>query len=165
MNDTHHGLPSASDDPTATVEASPIPAGRGRETSAPTGALSRRLGDAASSGAVQPPRRPRSFEEAEERYRAARDVWTAAMRAASSARPAELAALAVAQDAYERAAAERARWRSGPRTAIPVEAETDRRPIDIVVGQELAWRKMHREDAEEQSAGLLGRLFGRRRSR
>jgi hypothetical protein len=45
----------------------------------------------------------RSPEEAEARYVAARDAWTAAMRAANSGRPADLATLAVAQDAFEAA--------------------------------------------------------------
>src|SRR6188474_2137121 len=50
--------------------------------------------------------RPQSVEEADARYVAARDAWTAAMRAANSGRSADLASLAIAQEAYEAAAAE-----------------------------------------------------------
>jgi hypothetical protein len=96
-------------------------------------------------------------------YNAARDVWLAAMRAANSGRPADLASLALAQEAYELAVAERDRWQTGSTVAIPVESD-ERRPIDAIVGQELAWRDVHHEEQvrQERSPGLLARLFGRR---
>jgi hypothetical protein len=99
--------------------------------------------------------KPRSREEAEARYVAARDEWTRAMRAAGSGRPADLASLALAQEAYEAAAHERERWaKDHGRVAIPVEPEA-RRNIDVAVGQELRWREVR---APHESKGLLGRL-------
>lgn len=112
--------------------------------------------------------RPHSREEAEERYVAAREAWTSAMRNAASGRSSDLAALAIAQEAYEAALAERQRWASSPTVALPI--RTDRPTgIDAVVGQELSWRRVHqqeraREQAREQAKGrrgLLGRLFRR----
>lgn len=108
--------------------------------------------------------RPHSREEAEERYVAARDAWTAAMRTARSGRPADLAALAMAQEAYEAALAERERWASSPTVALPIQVD---RPtgIDAVVGQELSWRRVHEQEQEKERAkgrrGLFGRLFRR----
>jgi hypothetical protein len=104
--------------------------------------------------------RPRSREEAEAQYVAARDAWTAAMRTAQSGRPADLAALAIAQDAYEAASIEREGWASGARVAIPVEPEPHR-DLSAIVGQELAWR--HVRHVEEKPNGLIARL--RRRFR
>lgn len=106
---------------------------------------------------------PRSAEDAEERYVAARDAWLAAMRAASSGRPADMASLAIAQEAYEAAAAERERWQSAARAAPPVDLEPESRlPIEVIVDQALAWRRVHEQ---EKRRGLLGRLFGRRKDR
>lgn len=109
--------------------------------------------------------RPQSREEAEERYAASRDAWTAAMKASSSGRATDLAELALAQEAYETALAERERWASSPHVAIPITAD---RPtgIDVVVGQELSWRRVHEhEQAREQAArerkGVFSRLFRR----
>lgn len=103
---------------------------------------------------------PRSRAEADERYVAARDAWTAAMHRASSGRPADLASLAIAQQAYEEATVERDRWQTGaPRVAIHIEPEDERTPIDVVVGQELAWRRVHESD--HRSPSLLGRLARR----
>lgn len=108
--------------------------------------------------------RPHSREEAEERYVAARDAWTAAMRGAGSGRPSDLAALAMAQEAYEAALTERNRWASSPTVAVPIQVD---RPtgIDAVVGQELSWRRVHEHEQEKERAkerrGLLGRLFRR----
>jgi hypothetical protein len=101
---------------------------------------------------------PRSLDEAEAAYVAARDAWTAAMRQAASGRPADLASLAIAQDIYEAANAEVARWRSGERVAIAV----DDRPqsLDTIVGQEFAWRRVHEDEARERP-GLLGRIARR----
>jgi hypothetical protein len=112
-----------------------------------------------SSGLSQRIAAPRSLEEAEAHYVGCRDAWTAAMRAASSGRPADLATLAICQEAYEAASAERDRWLSGQRTAVPVEPVIDRAPIDVVVEQTLAWRDVH---DHEKPRGMLGRLFGRR---
>jgi hypothetical protein len=104
--------------------------------------------------------RPRSAEEAEERYVAARDAWTAAMRGAQSGASADLAALAIAQEAYEAALAEKERWASGPRVAIPVEPDPSS-DLDAVVGQELSWRRVHEheQEAERKPRGGLGGLI------
>jgi hypothetical protein len=98
--------------------------------------------------------RPRSAEEAEERYREAREAWTAAMRAAGSGRPADLSRLAITQEAYETALAEQQRWAAAPRTPIRVDADRPR-GIEIVVGQELSWRRVH-ENESEQPRGIRG---------
>lgn len=124
---------------------------------------------AASSGISQRrAQEPRTQEDVEERYVAARGAWTAAMRAAQSGRPADLAALAIAQDAYETALAEKQRWDAAPRVAIPIVPD---RPhgIDAIVGQELSWRRVHELDQEHQESqsrpkglrGLFRRLRGR----
>ena len=102
---------------------------------------------------------PRSLAEAESHYVSCRDAWTAAMRAAASGRPADMATLAICQEAYEAAAIERDRWLSGQRIPIPVEPEAERAPIDVVVEQTMAWRDVHDHD---KPRGFLGRLFGRR---
>jgi hypothetical protein len=99
---------------------------------------------------------PHSPKEAEEVYIASRDAWKEAMRRAASGRPADLASLAIAQEAYEAALMERERWASGRRVAISIEPDTDRRGIDAVVGQELAWRKVHKNGG--QPRGLMHRL-------
>jgi hypothetical protein len=98
---------------------------------------------------------PHSREEAEERYVASRDAWTKAMRAASSGRPADLASLALTQEAYEAAAAERERWIAGGRLAVPVERAEPQRRIEAAVGQEMAWRAVKHH---EEPKGFLGRL-------
>ena len=102
--------------------------------------------------------RPRSPAETEKRYLACRNEWTAAMRAAGSGKPADLAILAMAQRAYEEALAERERWQAGPRLALPVQADRPR-GIDIVVGQELSWRRIHEQERKKPRG--LRRLFGR----
>lgn len=114
------------------------------------------------SGIADRQARPHSREEAEERYVAAREAWTAAMRAANSGRPSDLAALAMAQEAYEDALADRQRWASSPSVPIPVGPE---RPsgLDAVVGQEFSWRRVHEREREqglarEQPRGLRGLL-------
>jgi len=98
---------------------------------------------------------PHSREEAEERYIAARDAWTKAMRAANSGRPADLASLALTQEAYEAAVVERERWLAGGRIAISVDPAEPRRKIEAAVGQEMAWRAVKHH---EEPKGLLGRL-------
>jgi hypothetical protein len=99
--------------------------------------------------------RPQSVEEAEVRYVAARDAWTAAMRAANSGRPADLASLAIAQEAYEAAVAERDRWHTGTKVAIAVDSET-RSGIEAAAGQEIAWRQVLHPD--EPKGGVLSRI-------
>jgi hypothetical protein len=117
-----------------------------------------------SSGLAERRARPQSPQEAEERYVAARNEWTAAMRKASSGKPADMAALAMAQEAYEVALAQRERWASSPRVAIPIEPDRPR-GINAIVGQELSWRRVHQlEQAAEQPKGLrrlLRRFKGR----
>lgn len=101
---------------------------------------------------------PRSLEEAEERYVVARDAWIAAMRGANSGRSADLASLAIAQEAYEHATAEAERWRSGGRVAISVEAES-RADIEVAIGQQVAWQRVR--DHEEKPRGLVSRVLRR----
>ena len=103
---------------------------------------------------------PHSREEAEERYIAARDAWTKAMHAANSGRPADLASLALTQEAYEVAVAERERWLAGGRVAIPVEQAKPHRNIEAAIGQEMAWRAVKHHD---EPKGFLGRLKKRLR--
>lgn len=116
----------------------------------------------ASTGLTRHINAPRSLAEAEEQYVTCRDAWTAAMRAASSGRPADMATLAICQEAYEAASLERERWRSGARVAIPIEQPKNERPsIEVVVEQALAWRDVHAHE-RDKPRGVLGRLFGRR---
>ena len=105
---------------------------------------------------------PRSLEEAEAQYVACRDAWTAAMRAANSGRAADMASLAIAQEAYEAASAEVQGWRSGAKVAISVEPERNRAGLQAVIGQELAWRHVH--DPKAKQGGPLAR-FARKFSR
>jgi len=113
-----------------------------------------------SSGMADRLARPHSREEAEERYVRAREAWTAAMRTANSGRASDLAALAMAQEVYEDALADRERWASSPSVARPVGEE---RPsgLEAVVGQELSWRRVHEherrvEHERERPRGLRG---------
>lgn len=123
-----------------------------------------RIGSSMSSAGIsQRINSPRSLAEAEKQYVDCRDAWTAAMRVASSGRPADMATLALCQEAYEAAALERDRWLAGERVAIPIERpRSDRASIEVVVDQALAWRDVH-EHERARPRGLLGRLFGRRR--
>jgi hypothetical protein len=111
---------------------------------------------------AQPAAGPRSLEEAETLYVAARDAWTAAMRTAASGRPADLASLAIAQEAFEAATAERERWLAGGRVAIPVEPTNGTRSsLETAVGQELAWREvLQPRQPEGFLARMRRRLFG-----
>ncbi len=106
--------------------------------------------------------RPRSREEAEDRYVAARDAWTAAMRQSRSGKSADLAALAMAQEAYEAALEEKERWANSPRVSIPV-APDPSTGINAVVRQELSWRRMHEPEPPRRTGlrGLVRRLRGR----
>jgi hypothetical protein len=123
---------------------------------APRAPLARFTDSVGHSALAQRRAGPRSRDEAESRYVAARDAWVAAMHAANSGRPADLAALALAQEAYEAATAERDRWLNGAHVAIPVEAEPPARSLDAIVGQELAWRAVKHHD--DQPRGFLGRF-------
>lgn len=102
---------------------------------------------------------PNSLQEAEARYAAARDVWTAAMQKAASGRPADLAALAMAQEGYESALVELDRWRAGERVALEIH-RPEERGLDAVIGQELAWRRLHEAEARKRP-GFFGRLARR----
>lgn len=102
---------------------------------------------------------PRSTEEAEERYVVARDAWVAAMRKANSGRSADLASLAIAQEAYVMATTEVEAWRSGVKVAFTIEPEAKRHNLEAAVGQEFAWRRVH--DQQEKRPGLFARLFRR----
>jgi len=105
-----------------------------------------------------------SRDEAEATYLVARDAWLVAMRGANSGKPADLATLAIAQEAYEAASAEVEQWRSGGRIATPVQTEAERSGIRIAVGQELEWRRVlhHEEKQPGPLARLVRRLTGRR---
>lgn len=105
------------------------------------------------------PTRPRSLEEAQAAYITARDAWTDAMRRASSGRSADLASLAIAQETYEAAVAERDRWESGRPVAVPIEPEPQRSSIDVVVGQQIAWRRV--QESGQGRPSFLGRLARR----
>ena len=119
-----------------------------------------RIGNAIhSAGLTQRIAAPRTMDEVEEQYVASRDAWVVAMRAASSGRPADMATLAICQEAYEAATLERERWLSGARVAIPVEPASEHASIEAVVDQALAWQDLH---DHEKPRGFLGRLFGRR---
>ena len=107
----------------------------------------------------RPPVGPRSLEEAEAAYVTARDAWTAAMRRCSSGRAADLASLAIAQEAYEQATAEVARWRSGERFAIKIEPKVKRAGLEAAIGQEMAWRRVH--EVKPKQLGPLGRALRR----
>ena len=105
----------------------------------------------------QQPSQPRSLEEAEAQYVTARDAWIAAMRRANSGRSADLASLALTQEAYELATAEVERWRSGATVAIPIDSGPKRANLQAAIGQELAWRRVHASSLERHP-GLLSRL-------
>jgi hypothetical protein len=138
------------------------------EPEAPTASGGLRHRHAMPSGIANRLARPHSREEAEERYVAAREAWTAAMRTANSGRPSDLAALAMAQEAYEEALADRERWAASPSVPIPV---GDERPsgLEAVVGQELSWRRVHEHEREQELArerprglrGLIRRITRR----
>ena len=102
---------------------------------------------------------PRSTEEAEEHYVAARDAWIVAMRKANSGRSADLATLGISQEAYVEAAAEVEKWRSGAKVAIPIEPETHVHDLETAVGQEFAWRRVLEQ--HDKPPGLLARAIRR----
>jgi hypothetical protein len=98
----------------------------------------------------------------ENRYVAARDAWTQAMRAATSGRPADMASLAIAQEAYETVVAEREHWLSSGRVAIPVEPAPKRNEIEVAVGQELEWRRVLEREAPRGLVAWIRRRLGGR---
>lgn len=110
---------------------------------------------AVDAAPLRPLDAPASREEAEARYVEARDAWITAMGRANSGRPAHLASLAIAQEAYEAALAEVELWRSGHRIPIPVQAGRSV-GIEVAVGQELEWRRLHAP--QEPRRGFLARL-------
>ena len=120
-----------------------------RHSHVPSVGISQRVSDRALSP-----------EAAEERYVAARQAWTDAMRAAGSGRPADLAALAVAQEAYEVALADRERGASGARVPIPVESDRPK-SIEAVVRQEVTWRLAHQGKPDPGRPKGLRSLFRR----
>ncbi|MGQ0607742.1 MAG: hypothetical protein ACT4OQ_04665 [Chloroflexota bacterium] len=93
----------------------------------------------------------------------ARDAWTEAMRRCKSGRAADLASLAIAQEAYELATAEVGEWRSRGRAAIAIEPEARRTGLEAAIGQEMAWRRVHEIKPAKQGliARALRRLAGR----
>ena len=106
---------------------------------------------------------PLSLEEAEANYVTARDAWVGAMRRCKSGRAADLASLAIAQDAYELSTAEVERWRSGERVAIAIAPEARRAGLEAAIGQEMAWRRVHEVKPKEPGpiARALRRVTGR----
>lgn len=92
------------------------------------------------------------------RYVAARDAWTRAMHVANSGRSADMASLAIAQEHYETIMDERERWLASARVAIPIDAPDTRHNIEVAVGQEIAWRRVHEL---KPPPGFIGRLWGR----
>ena len=94
-------------------------------------------------------------EDLERRYLATRDEWLKAMHAANSGRSADLAKLAIAQEAYEATATEREHWIDSGRVAIPIREDIERHDVEIAVDQGLAWRKVL---AKPPTPGILGRI-------
>lgn len=139
-------------DPSEAPAAPKAPA-RNRKTTTPAAAAAR-----------TPVVGPLSTEEAEERYVATRDAWIAAMRKANSGRSADLASLAIAQEAYELATAEVERWRSGVKVAIKIEPDAKLHHLETAIGQELAWRRVHQHQEKPPGplARAIRRLTGRR---
>ena len=90
---------------------------------------------------------------------AARDAWLAAMRKANSGRSADLASLALTQGAYEQATAEVESWRSGVKVAIAIKPDAKLHNLEAAIGQELAWRRVHRQ--KEKRPGPLARALRR----
>lgn len=134
----------------ADSSAEPRPAARDATPASP------RPDPASRPPAREPEGPPRSRDEAEARYITARDAWTSAMRAANSGRPADLASLALTQETYEAAAANVALWRSGAKMAVPIEPAEKRAGLDALIGQEMAWRRVH--EVQPKQPGPLRRL-------
>lgn len=134
------------------------------EASAGPKAPATRTQDTAPPAAVgAPDGAPRSLEEAQARFITARDGWVASMHKANSGRSADLASLAITQQAYELAMAEVERWRSGVKVAIKIEPETHTHELETAVVQEFAWRRVHEQRHKRPGplARLVRRLTGR----
>lgn len=113
-----------------------------------------------SPGTDRPSAAPLSKEEAEAEYIAARDAWIDAMHRASSGRSPELASLGIAQEAYEKASAQREGWVAAhARVAIPIRPAEPRRSVDVVVNQDLAWRRIR--DVGDRRPNFVVRLMRR----
>ena len=94
----------------------------------------------------------------------ARDAWIGAMRKANTGRSADLAGLAIAQEAYEKAMVEVEMWRSGVKVAIPIEPDAKLHDLATATRQEIAWRRVHERlvhDHQEKPPGPLARAFRR----
>jgi hypothetical protein len=81
------------------------------------------------------------------------------MHKANSGRSADLASLAITQEAYEQATVEVQKWRSGAKVAIAVEPETKLHDLETAIGQELAWRRVH--EHQDKPPGPLARAIRR----
>jgi len=81
------------------------------------------------------------------------------MRKANSGRSADLAGLAITQEAYELAAAEVERWRSGVKVAIKIEPEAKLHDLETAIGQEFAWRRVLEQ--QDRQPGRLSRAIRR----
>lgn len=81
-------------------------------------------------------------DDLENRYVDARNAWTRAMRASTSGKSADMASLAIAQEAYETVAEEREHWLAGGKVVIPDEPDPTHHDIEVAVGQELEWRRV-----------------------
>lgn len=137
-----------------TEAATAPPARLRRSTPAPA--------DTNGKAVVSQPRAPRTMEDVEAQYAAARDKWIKAMRKAGSGRPADMAALGLAQEAYEAAAAERERWQRGERLAIRIEPEHREADLSRVVAQELHWREVRSHHEPQGLFARIRRRFGGR---
>jgi len=84
------------------------------------------------------------------------------MHLANSGRSADMASLAIAQEAYETVMAERERWLASSRVAVPIEAPDTRHTIEIAIEQELEWRRVHEPPPP---TGIFGRIRRRFRGR
>jgi hypothetical protein len=80
------------------------------------------------------------------------------MKRAGSGRPADLAALAIAQETYEAATVDWEQWESGERVAIAIDP-VKTRDVGAIVEQELAWRKVHQHEKPASFLRRLGRRF------
>lgn len=94
-------------------------------------------------------------QDVERRYLAARDAWLKAMHGANSGRSADLAKLAIAQEAYEAVATEREHWIDSGRVAVPIHDDGERHDVEIAVGQGEAWRSIL---AKTPRPGIVGRI-------
>jgi hypothetical protein len=137
----------------------PPPIDASEATAGPKAQAPRTRKTAPPAAATMPVGPPRSRGDAEARYAEARDAWIASMRKANSGRSADLASLAISQQAYERAMAEVEVWRSGARVAFKIEPENHTHELETAIGQEFAWRRVH--ELNEKPLGALGRLVRR----